>query len=251
MNRISAFYLLIAIGLASCKKDKKDDPIIVPVPDQLEAHMVPKLDGQNYIVDQIITSSQGYRYYFSEIKILGTDMANGSSVLSDSYLFSFQQNGTGIKSVVGNKIDFSNLSLNIGVPNALNHADPSVPASTSALNISNAGDMHWGWNPGYIFVKLEGKVDTTDNGIDDFDHNFLFHLGMDPLFRTLSFNGINWSASGVSKYRTNLNLFVKEIFDKSGDEVDLRVDYISHSLNNQMVLSNKIMDNLVNSIEKE
>jgi hypothetical protein len=251
MKKVQLVLVFALLVFVSCKKKKENEVEVVEPVNKLEVHLVPKANGQDYVLDQVIASPLGYRYFFTDVKMLGTDMSNGSAVFSDSYFFDFRTWGTLVRSTSGSAADFGNLNMNIGVPTSLNNADPSLPPSTSALNILNSGAMHWGWNPGYIFVKLEGKVDTTDNGIDDFDHNFLFHLGMDPLFRTLSFNGINWSASGVSKYRTNLNLFVKEIFDKSGDEVDLRVDYISHSLNNQMVLSNKIMDNLVNSIEKE
>ena len=251
MNNSITFFLLAIIGLVSCKKKETDDPILPPIPEQLEVHLLPKLDGQNYIADQIIESPQGYRYYFSDIKILGTDIANGSNILADNYLYNFRSTGTLIKSSIGDNANFSNLSLNIGVGSALNHADPSVPASSSALNISNSSDMHWGWNPGYIFVKLEGKVDTTDNGVDDFNHIFVYHLGMDQAFRSVNFSGINWLAMSEAKFKTNLNLSMKEILDKPGDEIDLRLDYISHSSSSQMALSNRIMDLFVNAISKE
>lgn len=251
MNRIYIFLVVLIVGISSCKKKKTDTPVVTPVPQTLEVHLVPKMDGQDYTLNQVITSNQGYKYYFTAIKILGTDLANGTNVLSTSYFYNFGENGTLMRSEIGNKSNFNNLSFNIGVPNALNHGDPSTPPSTSALNISNAGDMHWGWNPGYIFVKLEGKVDTTANGIDDFDHNFVFHLGTDAIFRTLNFTDVTWNSAGENKIRTNFNLMVKDIFDKSGNEVDLRVDYTSHSSSSQMALSNAVVDKLQNAIQKE
>jgi|TARA_R110000737_G_scaffold350514_2_gene389729 hypothetical protein len=251
MKKLHFLFLSLFIVFSACKKKKTDEPVVCDPSDQMEVHLIPKLDGQNYALNQIIVSPQGYRYFFTEIKILGTDVANGSNVLSDSYYYDFYTSGTLMRTGSGLKSDFANLSLNIGVPTTLNHANPALPASTSALNISNCGDMHWGWNPGYIFVKLEGKVDTLDNGIDNFDHNFVFHLGMDPIFRTLNFSGMNWISLGENKYRTNLLLQVKDIFDKPGEELDLRVDYSSHSTNTQMFLSNSVVDKLVNAVEKE
>lgn len=251
MKKISFLLVTLMLVFVSCKKKKTEEPVVCDPTDQMEVHLTPKMDGQNYVLDQIITSSLGYRYFFTEIKILGTDIGNDGSVFSDSYYYDLRSWGTLMRKSEGSKANFTNLSLNIGVPSTLNHANPALPASTSALNISNSGDMHWGWNPGYIFVKLEGKVDTLDNGIDNFDHNFVFHLGMDPIFRTMSFSAVNWIALGENKYKTNLLLQVKNIFDKAGDELDLRVDYSSHSTNTQMFLSNLVVNKLVNAIEKE
>jgi hypothetical protein len=251
MKKISFLLIAVILVIVGCKKKKTDEPVVCEPADQMEVHLVPKLDGQDYILDQYITSSQGYRYFFTDIKILGTDMINSSAVYSDSYYFDFRSWGTLLRASTGLHTDFTNLTMNFGVPSELNHANPSLPASTSALNITNSGDMHWGWNPGYIFAKLEGKVDTTDNNMDDFDHNFLFHLGMDPVFRELSFSGLNWISMGEGKYKTNLTLQVKDIFDRPGQELDLRVDYLSHSTNAQMFLSNLVADYLVNAITKE
>jgi hypothetical protein len=251
MKQIVFLFLAVFVGFSSCKKEKTEEPVVSESVDQMEVHLIPEMDGQVFSLNQIISSANGYRYFFSEIKILGTDIKNESSVLSDSYYYNLHDNGTILIKGTGLKADFTNLSLNIGVTSALNHADPSIPSSTSALNISNAGDMHWGWNPGYIFVKLEGKVDTLDNGIDNFDHNFVFHLGMDPIFRTLNFSAINWISLGEDKYRMNLLLNVKDILDKPAEEVDLRVNYSSHSANTQMVLSNLIMDKFINAIVQE
>ena len=52
------------------------------------------------------------------------------------------------------------------------------------LNIENAGLMHWSWNTGYIFVNIEGKVDTLSSGI--FNHNFSFHIGTDAFLQNFS-----------------------------------------------------------------
>ncbi len=251
MKKSTLFLTAVIVLGTSCKKEKVNDPITSLPPQALEVHLSPKMDGQNYSLNQVITSPQGYDYYFTNIKILGTDMQNGSNLLSESYLYDYELTGSLMRSVKGERASFTNLNFNIGVPNILNHADPSLPSATSALNIANAGDMHWGWNPGYIFAKLEGKVDTTNNGVADFNHNFVFHLGTDEIFRSLNFTDLTWNSIGDNKFRTNFNLLVKEIFDKASDPIDLRVQYSSHSSPSQMVLSNKVVDNLQNAILKE
>jgi hypothetical protein len=199
----------------------------------------------------MIESPFGYRYFFTDIKLLGTDMVNSAKTLSSAFLYNYQLTGTLLATAVGNKSSFTNLSMNLGVADPLNHADPSLPANASPLNISNAGDMHWGWNPGYIFVKLEGKVDTIPDGIDNFDHNFVFHLGMDPVFRTTNFTDLNWTAVSYTKSKTNLLLQMRTLFDQPGNEIDLRVNYTSHSATSQMPLTNLVMDQFKTAIVKE
>jgi hypothetical protein len=48
------------------------------------------------------------------------------------------------------------------------------------------GSMHWGWNPvqGYLFMQLEGKFDSDDNGVvDASDMDFTYHCATDGLRR--------------------------------------------------------------------
>ncbi len=251
MKKVQLVLVFALLVFVSCKKKKENEVEVVEPVNKLEVHLVPKANGQDYVLDQVIASPLGYRYFFTDVKMLGTDMSNGSAVFSDSYFFDFRTWGTLVRSTSGSAADFGNLNMNIGVPTSLNNADPSLPPSTSALNILNSGAMHWGWNPGYIFVKLEGKVDTTDNGIDDFDHSFLFHLGMNPILRPISFSGLNWIKVNENLQKTNLILNMTDLFDKPGDDLDLRVNFSSHSTNAQMFLSNLVVDKLVNALSKE
>ena len=251
MKRFVLIFMVIWFGFSACNKKKKEDPVI-PVAEQIiEVHLVPTLDGQAYSLNQVIESSFGYRYFFSDIKLLGTELANGANTLATAFLYNYQATGTLLASTVGNKSNYANLSMNLGVSDPLNHADPSLPANSSPLNISNASDMHWGWNPGYIFVKLEGKVDTIPDGIDNFDHNFVFHLGMDAAFRSIDFSNMTWKVVSETKNKTNLLLQMRTIFDQPSHEIDLRANYTSHSALSQMPLTNLVMDQFKMAIEKE
>ncbi len=245
------FYISVfsAILLSACKKD---DPIVcdpAPNPESLEVHLKPVLDGVDYNVNGVIESNQGYKYYFTSIKIVGTNVGNGTADFGSDFLYDFGGNGNLLVKGSGSLIDFANLSFNIGVPTDLNHADPALPANNSALNITNIGDMHWGWNPGYKFVTIEGKVDTIPDGNDNFDHSFFFHLGTDFLFRTKTISNISWTSIGDSQYSTTLKLNVKDILDGT-NPTDLRVNFASHSNNNQMSYSIIVMDAFANAINK-
>src|SRR5262249_2683433 len=47
---------------------------------------------------------------------------------------------------------YSGLRFLVGVPFGLNHRDPAV-----AVAPLNLGRMHWGWQGGYKFIRLEGR----------------------------------------------------------------------------------------------
>lgn len=244
------FYLtaLTAVFLAACKKDQPEE-VCEPTPETLEITLTPMLDSMPYAINQVIESPQGYKYYYTDIKIVGTNVGNGTVDFDADFLYDFASTGTLLASGSGLSSKFTNLSFHVGVPTELNHGDPALPPSTSALNITNIGDMYWGWNPGYKFVTIEGKVDTIPDGVDNFDKSFFFHLGTDFLFRTKSINNVTWNKVNDTKHTTNLRLDVKQILDGS-NPTDLRVYAASHSNNNQMSYSLIIMDQFVAAINK-
>lgn len=76
--------------------------------------------------------------------------------------------------------DVEMLKLHIGVDYDHNHLDPSSYPSSHPLAPKNPS-MHWGWNPGYRFVALEGisgnnfNQDFQLHGLDD-DNYFLTEI---------------------------------------------------------------------------
>ncbi|MEJ6492986.1 MAG: hypothetical protein QNL60_11080, partial [Flavobacteriales bacterium] len=109
--------------------------------------------------------------------------------------------------------------------------------------------MHWGWNPGYKFVTIEGFADTIADGIDNFDKSFFFHLGTDFLFRSKTISAVDWVDVDANKSKTTLKLDVKAILD-GPNPTDLRVHSASHSSNSQMFYSVIIIDEFVAAIKK-
>jgi hypothetical protein len=246
MKNIFYLSVVVALFVISCKK--KTEEVVCAPGTVHELHLQPTLNALNYNINDVIESPQGYKYYYTDIKILGTNVGNGSVDFAADYLYDYAETGTILAKGSGELDAFKNLSFNIGVPQTLNHADPSLSASSSALNPINVNGMHWGWNPGYIFVTIEGKADTIADGIDNFDHSFFFHLGMDVLFKTKTLTDVTWVADG-DKQKATLKLQMNEILDGT-NATDLRVNYVSHSANTQMAYSLIIMNEFVAAIKK-
>lgn len=235
--------------LTSCKKKEETDTMCEPETVTMELSLTPTHNDIPYALLDIIESPQGYKYYYTDIKIVGTNAGNGTVDIDADYFYDFATGSTNLASGSGELALFDNVSFNLGVPSVLNHGDPALPDNNSVLNITNIGSMHWGWNPGYKFVTIEGKADTIPDGIDNFDMSFFFHLGTDFLFRTKTISDVTWSKESDTKYASELKLDVKEILDGS-NPTDLRVYSASHSSNNQMSYSLIVMDQFVEAIKK-
>lgn len=69
---------------------------------------------------------------------------------------------------------FTAVRFLVGLPPALNAADPSQWAPGHALHPDTNG-LHWGWLGGYVFLALEGRWQKPDGALGGFS----FHLATD------------------------------------------------------------------------
>ncbi len=89
--------------------------------------------------------------------------------------------------------NYKEIRFSYGVPERVNTQSGSEAViatdypQESPLN--PATNMYWGWANGYIFSKIEGRIDTDENGSfgDPGDVLFSYHPGNDALFRTVSY----------------------------------------------------------------
>lgn len=79
---------------------------------------------------------------------------------------------------------FNELTLFIGLPDAINHADPTMAEAPL-----DDPSMHWNWNPslGYLFARIEGRYDSNMDGvITNEDDQFQYHAATNDLFTRVS-----------------------------------------------------------------
>lgn len=136
--------------------------------------------------------------------------------------------------------------MNLGVDNPDNSSDPSAFPNESPLNILNSNDMHWGWNPGYIYVKIEGMCDTIPNGIDEYNQPISFHVGKVENLKQLQFTNVNWLKVG-DRHEMNLKLDMKSFFSLNGG-INLKIDNTCHTAAGQELLAEKIISNFKESL---
>lgn len=228
--------------LTSCKEDEiaTGEPMEGTT---LKLTVQPTFGAQDLHLDSTYSTTEGYKVQFTEIKFYLQDVKNGSKTMISDGLFDFRLRGKLLVEASGDPVDFTALQANIGVDSSINHDNPSEFPNASWLNISNSNDMHWGWNPGYIFVKIEAKADTIADGNDVFNHNIVFHVGLDANMKTLDFSNLNWLTLGNDVHELQFGLDLATFLQGSTQSIDLKTEFSSHSAPGQEVLTLKIMEN--------
>ena len=238
------FFMSFALlYLSACGDD-------TPTPEKayLQLDLQPVYGTQPFYMDSLYTTPEGFQVKFTELKCYFTLFANGDSSLHQAALFDYRETGSLLFKKEANTLSYRNLSAVMGVDATLNHLDPSAFPNESPLNISNAGPMHWGWNPGYIFMNVEGKVDTIPDGITNTDLSFSFHIGTDPYLQNLQFNNINWQSIGGNTKQFKLRLDLLAFLGSGSSGIHLNSEYLTHTAAGQEALSQKVITNFKNAI---
>ena len=232
-----AIFLLIPLVLLffSCDKDvptKTEDTY-------LSLTVQPTFGTENLFLDSVYTTVEGYDFKILDFKFYMTDVKNNSNSLAEAILYDFRESGKTALRTIGDPTKFTSLQGSIGVIESLNHDDPSAFPNESPLNISNAGPMHWGWNTGYIFIVIEGKADTLNDGIALFDHSFTYHIGTDTYLENFSFSNLSWVKNSTYEYELPLKFEFDNFLQNNGQNIDLKTEYLTHTASGQEAITQK------------
>lgn len=179
-------------------------------------------------------SLSDFRFYLSKIVLIKDD--NNELPITDTVILGSITQQTFPLAVipVGSYKGFKFL---FGLDSATNHSDPTIYPSSSPLSLQN-NPLHWSWNSGYIFMKLEGLADTTLNNTGTPNENIVYHLGTDKIKRDIDFSNESFTVVSGTNYVMKLNIDLRKLLQ----DVDLRTDLITMSPGN-LPLSSKIADN--------
>lgn len=126
--------------------------------------------GENFTVSKL-------NYYVSNIKLL---MANGSNfvVPQDSSYFLIREADAKSQEVTINNVpsgEYTGVEFMIGVDSLRSVADESKRKGIldRLSGPTNEEAMYWDWNPGYIFLKMEGTSDSAKSA----NGKFYYHIG--------------------------------------------------------------------------
>ena len=183
-------------GLSSCKKEGCTDDTATNYDAEAEKscddcceyeaslslHLHQKVGNDDLVLNETYQLTDGRsftishsRVYLSKIRAHKDD--GSMHAFNDGYLL---LNTTDAHYTVGTIPDghYHGLMLNVGVDSLANHSDPANYSSSHPLSLQSPS-LHWGWNTGYIFWMLEGRVDTTDVPDGTLDADMVFHVGIE------------------------------------------------------------------------
>lgn len=249
------FYYTLILGLlafSACKDDPYPEPEgPQPVVQKARVNLVPTYNGEPLEFNTNYSTQEGYTIEFTKINVIMTNFSNDGNELFPSAVYKFEDDPNLLWEGPGDYSLFSSMTANIGVSASENHEDPSARPSSDPLNILNTDDMHWGWNPGYIFLMIEGKADTsaTQNGEDLM--NFLYHIGKDDFLTSVTLQDLSWSQVNSSLHETNIYVDMYKVFDGDTADIDMKLERSSHTNPGQEALSNKVISNFANAFSTE
>jgi hypothetical protein len=245
--RIIGSVALVSLLFTACKEETTGTPYSASN-GVLKVTVQPTFGGEFLQLDSTYTTVEGYGVRFTDLKFFAENIRGEEQIL-DAAFFDYRETGTLLFQTSGTPVKVPMLSANLGV-GAINHDDPSAFPVGSVLNINNSGGMHWGWSPGYIFIKIEAKVDTIPDAIPLFDHSVVFHIGKDVNLQTLAFPGISWTQYATDSYQASLKLDMSTFLQNGGQNIDLKTEYTSHTAAGQEVLSLKVIENFKAAISE-
>ncbi len=246
--RLLGVLLLLSatIAFTGCETDEEPMPNATQ---KLSFHVHTNVGSQEADYVSTFTDASGrkftisdFRYYLSNIVLIKSD---GSELpLSDLVLLvSPLENDYELMDVpVG---DYKGMKLLFGLDSATNHLDPATYPAGNPLAIQTPG-IHWDWNSGYIFMKMEGLCDTTLSGSGNADFPFFYHVGMDELKRSIDMTNEPFSVVSGTDKEVVLELDILDVLQN----VDMRTENETHTFNN-MPLASKIADNFQTSLVME
>ncbi len=148
------------------------------------------------------------RFYVSELGLMDID-DNMTMVEGIRLIDLFEPQGSAVSSfeIELEPKHYHMLNFSIGVPESENHKD----AATQSEPLGPNTGMYWGWDPGYIFYKIEGTVDSAGAPV-----TFLYHGGEDARKKRVSLMGHNrMNVSAGDTTTVTVEVDMERFFEKN------------------------------------
>lgn len=244
MKKILCFLPLITLLLIGCKKKEEE----IKVDPQIQELSFTPYFGNEPIQNpnQIFEMDNGWRVKLNGLKFLFTEIKLGGTTFVDAAYYEFPNdyNNVFYRKEVASTMG-AGLKLLLGVNESDNHADPSAFPVDSPLNILNASDMHWSWNPGYIFYKMDFIADTLNvPGEDNFNHIISYHIGLDNNLKTVDLSEAASFEVNAATRRLRMKVDFKAFLLHSNSIIDLSTEAISHSTGPQANIAVRVANHL-------
>jgi hypothetical protein len=247
---IGLFLMLGSMMLWSCKPEndtpipQDKNPIIAKPSLGLKVNHL--ANGQKLSLETIIVNNNGeryninnLRYYMGKIRLVRND--NTEISVENPYQLVID----GKSEYQLGAIDtgsYKAIRFGLGVDSLNNHKDPTTYPKSHPLALQSPS-MFWTWNTGYIFMKLEGSVDTTQAQTQvfndfSFKSSLVMHLGKDYFYREVELPIVLDISKQAATIEIDLNV------EKLLQNIDIRKFNFTHSGSRSDVLASGVAQNI-------
>lgn len=257
MKRALLLLPILALTFAACHKKKQEPEPVQPVPSTtgtLRINFVSKFSGAPFAFYTDYYNPLNQRVQFEMFKFFTTNFyayttAGDSVFIKDAFKYDFST-GTTNFSISVPPGDYTGMSFGFGVDSTRNHLDPTIYDPSHPLSYNQANTMHWTWLSGYVFMKMEGKADTSGTGTGPLDVLLAFHPGDDACYVPTPFLAKSFNISIGNTTVLNLDVNVEKFFTTTADTIDFRYQNYTHYTDNPG-LAIHIAHNIANSFAFE
>ncbi len=178
------FSTLMIIGFAfiltNCSDDTgdTDDSVNVDLEVQMRVGSETLSDGSTYTINGTTIQVNAARFYLGNISL------DGNSNLDDDTYYVVSENNKSFNLAEVEEGDYT-FAYGIGIDpdnNAQTTEDFTTRPPGDPLGLQEP-TMHWNWNTGYKFLRVDGMVDTDGDNV--VDTAVEYHLGTNEFFTTL------------------------------------------------------------------
>lgn len=223
------------IVTSGCKKDA-EEPTVAYLQFQMDFNVagVALEFNKDYTVNGTKIRFSAANYYMGGLKI--TQENNDVVDFTGQYLLA----GLGGGAVVNEPLAISNIKnvkFFVGVDsitNKMSESDFTNRPAGDPLGIQDPS-MHWSWNTGYRFLRVDGMVDTDGDGATDTPVEY--HLGNNSMLKNIDISTSILINAGDNKLTFGFNL--AQFF--AG--VDFPTELATH-VGDNLPLATKLRDNL-------
>jgi hypothetical protein len=234
-----SFIALLLIFLASCGDDEESTATL-DIATQISVNGDSFTPGNQYTVNGDVVQFDIVKFYMGGLT--ATTSSETVDRGDDLYILVEESNATTPNAISLSDVSTLNtFSFFIGVSPEINTQDEATYLSRPEEDPLSIKDvpMHWNWNTGYRFVRIDGQVDTDGDGV--VDAPIAYHLGTEAMRI-----GITYSPERALVEGSNTLLFDFDL-GLLFTGIDISENTTTHTGNN-LPLAQQVRDNIPSAL---
>lgn len=249
MTRFTKYFILLfsVLLINSCNKEE-NTPTPIPTTGNLYLKFNHNFNGDTFALNTEYTDDFGNKYtfvrasmYLSQPKLRNSD---GNELQPSNQYFLVHSTTEQAFVEAFKPTTITRASINIGLDKEANNSDPAEYDVSHPLAYQSPS-MYWGSMMDYLFVVLEGRVDTDKDAV--LDESYTFHFGTDAYLNSISKDNISLSIESSKTTYLNVNIDYSKFF--SG--IDLSTENKMHTAPDEVVLTEKFHQNVTKAVSFE